>query len=940
MRKKAIIVFALLLLSLFLPFPAFSEGEQASDSSQFHGDERHAGYIATVGPTSPLLAWKINQECDGMIASGGRLVVAQSGGDIYVLNETNAKYLLKDSTYQGFRSRYPVIGAGTLFYTKWDTITVKNLFSLADKLSVGTGTGFSDRYSIRVQRNEYLLAYSNAKLFIAYTNCLGEYTGAVLRVLIASNGALLWMVKFDDYNSYTIGTIPTVADDVVVIGFLKSPKITAISTDNGKILWSFTLDSPIASDSVAYSTNFYFGSSNGVVYAVSKDGREVWHTRLGGGIETTPAVAFGRVYVGASDGSLYALNASNGKLLWKYTTGGPIVASPVVSLNGIVYVGSTDGRIYALDAKNGELVWSDNTGASIEVTPVLDNGMLFVASSDGTIRAYGRPSPSSNLPGWSLPSPPRNLTATAGPGYILLSWKPPVSSGAPENRSYTIMYNVFRGTGPGGEKFLAQVNGTSYTDFSVEPGKTYYYVVVAVNPAGASDFSNEASITALAATPPSTVSNLTARIVGDYVELSWSPPVYTGGLPVTQYVVYRGIDPNSLSVYRTLPGNTTTFTDSNLEPGKTYYYRVQAVNAQGKGELSTMAAAVAPVKNPVSWILNNPLLIIAFLIAVVIAVMLRQRPPKREPEIPVEIYAGKTVNVMLRGPELKPLDKRLVIHGYECRSLLGKTALSATLLCTDYVGRNRVLKIPVEFYDWKVHGERMGGRRTMYSSFGGEVKVLERVSSLGHPCIVKFEKAFEAYGEEPPALVFEFCEGGSLAKLLQEQGRLDPVTAVEIIVQIADALAAIHELGYAHGDVKPENILFTNNGIPKLADFNSARAIASTTRSIAPFTPGYAAPEHMKGIPSQKGDVWSLALVLYEAVTGRSLFSSDKNEYEKELKRLEIGGKVEIRTGDSDLDAIIEKCIKLNPDKRPSMREFEEMLRNYLKMKSGKRRKG
>jgi outer membrane protein assembly factor BamB len=184
---------------------------------------------------------------------------------------------------------------------------------------------------------------------------------------------------------------------------------------------------------------------------VSKDGREVWHAKLGGGVETTPAVAFGRVYVGAGDGSLYVLNASNGKLLWKYTTGGPIVASPIVSLNGIVYVGSTDGRIYALDAKNGELVWSDDTGASIEVTPVLDNGMLFVASSDGTIRAYGRPSPSSNLPGWSLPSPPRNLTATAGPGYVLLSWKPPVSSGAPENRSYTIMYNVFRGTGPGGK---------------------------------------------------------------------------------------------------------------------------------------------------------------------------------------------------------------------------------------------------------------------------------------------------------------------------------------------------------------------------------------------------------------------------------------------------------------------------------------------------------
>ena len=71
-----------------------------------------------------------------------------------------------------------------------------------------------------------------------------------------------------------------------------------------------------------------------------------------------------------------------------YSTEGPITASPIVSINEIVYIGSTDGKIYALKTENGDLVWSDNTGSSIEVTPVLDNGIVFVASSDGTIRAY------------------------------------------------------------------------------------------------------------------------------------------------------------------------------------------------------------------------------------------------------------------------------------------------------------------------------------------------------------------------------------------------------------------------------------------------------------------------------------------------------------------------------------------------------------------------
>ena len=935
MIKKTIIVFALLLLVLLLPLPVSSEGEQASDSSQFHGDERHAGYIATIGPTSPLLAWKINQGCDGLIAFSGILVVAQcSSGDwIYIINETNGNTLWKDWPW-GLNTQYPVIGAGTLFYTaSRSSVKAKNLFSSADKWYAETGCDSPS--SIRLSRNRYLFACSKGKLFEAFTcNSIGE-----LHARITSSGTVLWKVAF---QGGVINTIPTVADDLVVIGFLNVPKIVALSVDDGKVIWSFTLDSPIASGSVAYSTNFYFGSSNGVVYAVSKDGREIWHTRLGGSIETTPAVALGRVIVGASDGSLYALNASNGKLLWKYTTGGPIVASPVVSLNGLVYVGSTDGRIYTLDAKNGELVWSDNTGASIEVTPVLDNGMLFVCSSDGTIRAYGRPSPSSNLPGWSLPSPPRNLTATAGPGYVLLSWKPPVSSGAPQNRSYTVMYNVFRGTSPGQEKFLAQVNGTSYTDFSVEPGKTYYYVVVAVNPAGASEFSNEVSATVLSATPPSAVSNLEVRIVGDYVELSWSPPLNTGGLPVTEYVVYRGLDASQLSVYQTLPGNVTSFQDRKVEPGKTYYYSVQAVNKQGKGDLSGVVTVVAPVRYPWMPLPLASILMIVVLVGLVIfavgagvKIVLQIFEALRAP-LPREAYVGKTVDVVPGNPTIYVLERPVRIHGYECRARLGKSRISATLLCVDSVGENHVLKIPVEFYDYLVHREPIN-RPTVYGRFGEEVRVLEEVARLGHPCIVEFEKALESYGDNPPTLVFEYCERGSLGDMVEKNGRLDPATAVKIIVQIADALAVIHELGYAHGDVKPENILFTKDRIPKLADFNSARAIASTGRSIVPYTYGFAAPEHIHtGRPSQKGDVWSLALVLYEAVTGRSLFSPDER-YPGELEKFEKTGKPEIQTGDAALDEILRECIRKKPEARPTMRQFEEKLIDYLRRKEKKK---
>jgi len=300
-----------------------------------------------------------------------------------------------------------------------------------------------------------------------------------------------------------------------------------------------------------------------------------------------------------------------------------------------------------------------------------------------------------------------------------------------------------------------------------------------------------------------------------------------------------------------------------------------------------------------------------------------------------ELYVGRAVDVKLPRLEPKPLPSPLKLHGYECRSLLGRTSLSVTLLCVDEEGKNHVLKIPAEFFDWKIYG--VGGRRSVYLSIGKEREALETVAGLNHFCIVKFEKFLEASRDDPPALVFEYCEGGSLADLLREQGRLDPVKAVEIIVQIADALAAIHEKGYSHGDVKPENILFSRDRIPRLADFNSARAIAATTRSVVPFTPGYAAPEHVKeGRPSQRGDVWSLALVLYEAVKGEPLFEADLFRYQEMLVALEGEGGARAETGDRELDEVLARCLRLNPDERLSVRELEDALIRFLDNKKRK----
>ncbi len=72
-----------------------------------------------------------------------------------------------------------------------------------------------------------------------------------------------------------------------------------------------------------------------------------------GGVSSSPVVADGKVYVGSQDNKVYCLDASNGDLVWNYTTDDLVVSRPDVA-NGIVYVGGWDGKLYALDALDGE----------------------------------------------------------------------------------------------------------------------------------------------------------------------------------------------------------------------------------------------------------------------------------------------------------------------------------------------------------------------------------------------------------------------------------------------------------------------------------------------------------------------------------------------------------------------------------------------------------
>ena len=303
---------------------------------------------------------------------------------------------------------------------------------------------------------------------------------------------------------------------------------------------------------------------------------------------------------------------------------------------------------------------------------------------------------------------------------------------------------------------------------------------------------------------------------------------------------------------------------------------------------------------------------------------------KSRVELVAKILVGRRVELgQLEGDlreKLRPLRRPFRLGKLKCRSLLGQGGFATVVVCVDEFGVSYAVKMPTQVYT-ELTSVR-GGAPTQVDvdlkPFIREVEALRSVS--GHPCIV----GFHAFFDSPPALVFELCNC-SLRDVLR-RGSLGPVRAAEVLVQIADALAFLHSKGYVHGDVKPDNILFSFEGVPKLSDFNTAKALATISKTKPGYTPGYAAPEQlgMEEKVTEKADSWALGLVLYEAVTGKPLLPLDDLGYKEAVARLGREKLAFESTGVREIDELVESCLKVNPADRPTAIQIRDTLAKYL----------
>ncbi len=171
--------------------------------------------------------------------------------------------------------------------------------------------------------------------------------------------------------------------------------------------------------------------------------------------------------------------------------------------------------------------------------------------------------------------------------------------------------------------------------------------------------------------------------------------------------------------------------------------------------------------------------------------------------------------------------------------------------------------------------------RDQYASDGDFVERFRReaqaAASLSHPNVVNIYDVGEVSSTH--YIVMEYVRGINLKELIRKEGKLAPGQSVDIALQVAAALSHAHRNRLVHRDIKPHNILITDDGRVKVTDFGIARAASSATLTQTGLVIGsvhYFSPEQARGgITTDQSDIYSLGIVLYEMLTGHVPFTGE-----------------------------------------------------------------
>jgi serine/threonine-protein kinase len=252
------------------------------------------------------------------------------------------------------------------------------------------------------------------------------------------------------------------------------------------------------------------------------------------------------------------------------------------------------------------------------------------------------------------------------------------------------------------------------------------------------------------------------------------------------------------------------------------------------------------------------------------------------------------------------------LAGYRLESVIGRGGMGVVYLAADLRLKRRVAV--------KVVAPELAADSRFRERF---LREAELAASLDHSHVVPVHAAGETDGQLWMAM--RYVQGEDLGTLLGREGPLEPARALELIGQVGEALDAAHEHGLVHRDVKPANVLVTQEGDTEhcyLADFGLARSpgeLHATAPTHLSGTVDYTAPEQIAAEPADsRADVYSLGCVLYECLAGQPPFRRDRPASTLFAHIEEPPPSLQQHRPElpAEIDAVIAKALAKSPDDR------------------------
>ncbi|OUM42804.1 protein kinase domain-containing protein [Arthrobacter sedimenti] len=259
-----------------------------------------------------------------------------------------------------------------------------------------------------------------------------------------------------------------------------------------------------------------------------------------------------------------------------------------------------------------------------------------------------------------------------------------------------------------------------------------------------------------------------------------------------------------------------------------------------------------------------------------------------------------------------PLEGATVDGRYVVQSRLARGGMSTVYLATDRRLDRRVAL--------KVLYPHLAEEPGFVDRFEQEAKSAARLS---HPRVVGvLDQGVDTIGGQAVAyLVMEFVPGRTLRDVLREHGRLTPRHALDLLDAVVEGLAAAHEAGLIHRDVKPENVLLSDSGQVKIADFGLARAVSATSGTATLVgTVAYLSPELVLGRPAEaQSDIYSTGVLLFELLTGHQPFTGETPiQVAIQHAQSEVPAPSVLLPGLApDIDELVQWCTSRDPEDRP-----------------------